>query len=113
MANYTVHTFKHNLDKTQGCCAAIGFFDGVHRGHQYLIDQVKAEAKKRGLSPILISFEEHPRLALSGARYWPELLTTNPQVATHGANRARCLCVPTLRPRHVHAYLARVHGVGA
>ena len=79
MANYTVHTFKRSLDNAQGCCAAIGFFDGVHRGHQYLINQVKAEAAKRGLSPILISFEEHPRLALSGARYWPELLTTNAQ----------------------------------
>ena len=79
MANYTVHTFKRSLDNVQGCCAAIGFFDGVHRGHQYLINQVKAEAAKRGLSPILISFEEHPRLALSGARYWPELLTTNAQ----------------------------------
>ena len=74
MANYTFHTFKHNADAAQGYCAAIGFFDGVHRGHQFLIDQVKAEAAKRGLQPIVISFEEHPRLALSGARYWPELL---------------------------------------
>ena len=79
MANYTCHTVKHNADAAQGYCAAIGFFDGVHRGHQFLIDQVKAEAAKRGLQPIVISFEEHPRFALSGARYWPELLTTNEQ----------------------------------
>lgn len=79
MANYTFHTFKRNVDAAQVFCAAIGFFDGVHRGHQFLIDQVKAEAAKRGLLPIVISFEEHPRLALSGARYWPELLTTNAQ----------------------------------
>lgn len=79
MANYTVHTFKHSTDPEQGCCAAIGFFDGVHRGHRYLISQVEAEAAKRGLRPIVISFEEHPRLALSQTRYWPELLTTNVQ----------------------------------
>lgn len=79
MANYTIHTFKHSTDPTQGCCAAIGFFDGVHRGHRYLISQVEAEAAKRGLRPIVISFEEHPRLALSQTRYWPELLTTNAQ----------------------------------
>lgn len=79
MANYTFHSFKHNLNIDLGFCAAIGFFDGVHRGHCYLIDQVKAEAAKRGLLPIVISFEEHPRLAISGTRYWPELLTTNEQ----------------------------------
>lgn len=79
MANYTVHTFKHSTDPAQGCCAAIGFFDGVHRGHRYLISQVEAEAAKRDLRPIVISFEEHPRLALSQTRYWPELLTTNAQ----------------------------------
>lgn len=79
MANYTLHTFKHNFDNATGCCAAIGFFDGVHRGHCYLIEQVKAEAARRGLMPIVITFEEHPRLALSQTRYWPELLTTNAQ----------------------------------
>ena len=79
MANFTLHTFKRSLNTEQGFCAAIGFFDGVHRGHCYLIDQVKAEAAKRGLLPIVISFEEHPRLAISGSRYWPELLTTNEQ----------------------------------
>ena len=79
MANFTLHTFKRSLNTEQGFCAAIGFFDGVHRGHCYLIDQVKAEAAKRGLLPIVISFEEHPRLAISGTRYWPELLTTNEQ----------------------------------
>lgn len=79
MANFTLHTFKRSLNTEQGFCAAIGFFDGVHRGHCYLIDQVKAEAAKRGLLPIVISFEEHPRLAILGSRYWPELLTTNEQ----------------------------------
>ena len=79
MANFTLHTFKRSLNTEQVFCAAIGFFDGVHRGHCYLIDQVKAEAAKRGLLPIVIAFEEHPRLAISGSRYWPELLTTNEQ----------------------------------
>lgn len=79
MANYTFHAFQHNIIQEKGFCAAIGFFDGVHRGHQFLIEQVKSEAKKRGLQPIAVSFEEHPRLALSQIRYWPELLTTNEQ----------------------------------
>lgn len=63
--------------KYSGACAAIGFFDGVHRGHRYLIEQVKSEAARRGLSPVIITFEEHPRLTLSPGNYWPELITTN------------------------------------
>lgn len=80
MANYTFHKFHtHPQETAAGYCAAVGFFDGVHRGHQYLIQQVQVEAEKRGLVPIVVSFEEHPRLALSlsHTRYWPELLTTN------------------------------------
>lgn len=79
MANYSLHTFRRDFDLQQSTCAAIGFFDGVHRGHAYLIEQVKAEAARRGLQPMVITFEEHPRLALSQTHYWPELLTTNAQ----------------------------------
>lgn len=77
MANYSFHKFKHSDDENAGYCAAIGFFDGVHRGHRFLIETIKEEAAKRGLLPIVVSFEEHPRLALSHTHYWPELLTTN------------------------------------
>ena len=79
MKPYTLHTFKHTVpdDGTKGWCAAVGFFDGVHLGHRYLLQQVKAEAAARGLLPMAVTFEEHPRLALTPTRYWPELLTTN------------------------------------
>lgn len=77
MANYTFHKFRAHPEQTSGYCAAIGFFDGVHRGHQYLIGQIKAEAARRGLTPIVVTFEEHPRLTLRRTYYWPELLTTN------------------------------------
>lgn len=40
--------------------AAIGVFDGVHRGHIHLIEQLKAEATKRGLLPAVITFSTHP-----------------------------------------------------
>lgn len=41
--------------------ATIGFFDGVHRGHRYLIGQLLAEAARRDLDAALITFETHPR----------------------------------------------------
>ena len=59
----------------QPCVATIGFFDGVHRGHQFLIDEVKTEAAKAGLQSLVITFDRHPRQVLQQS-YPPQLLTT-------------------------------------
>ena len=42
----------------------IGNFDGVHRGHQYLIEKVKASAQRRGAESLAITFEPHPAAVL-------------------------------------------------
>lgn len=55
--------------------ATIGFFDGVHRGHQYLFEQLCAEAANRGLTPLIVTFDRHPRSVLE-SDYMPRLLTT-------------------------------------
>ena len=48
---------KLHLKKT---CAAIGIFDGVHRGHRYLIKQMLTGARRLGAQPIVITFFPHP-----------------------------------------------------
>jgi riboflavin kinase / FMN adenylyltransferase len=48
---------------------AIGTFDGVHRGHQQVIEA----AVETGLVPTAVTFDPHPRLALG---YGVELLST-------------------------------------
>lgn len=53
--------------------ATIGFFDGVHSGHKFLIDQLKTEAVKRGLPSAIITFPVHPRRVLN-TEYQPALL---------------------------------------
>lgn len=55
--------------------AAIGNFDGLHRGHQHLLKQTAAFAKAHDAAPGVVLFEPHPR------RYFrpddpPFLLTT-------------------------------------
>jgi riboflavin kinase/FMN adenylyltransferase len=55
--------------------ATIGFFDGVHAGHQFLVSRVIAEAKKRGLQSTVVTFDRHPRQVLQ-SDYVPRLLTT-------------------------------------
>lgn len=44
-----------------GAAVAIGAFDGVHRGHQAVIDAARAVATARSLPLGVVSFEPHPR----------------------------------------------------
>ena len=45
---------------------AIGNFDGVHTGHQALLESVVQAAHDRGLLPSVVTFEPHPREVLGG-----------------------------------------------
>lgn len=55
--------------------ATIGFFDGVHRGHRYLLDQVREVAAARGLASSVITFPVHPRKVMQPG-FCPDLLTS-------------------------------------
>ena len=48
--------------------ATVGNFDGVHRGHLHLIERVKREARKRGLTSAVITFVNHPSSVLHPER---------------------------------------------
>jgi tRNA pseudouridine55 synthase len=47
--------------------AVVGVFDGLHRGHRYLLDALSAEAGRRGAQPGVITFDAHPDEILTGA----------------------------------------------
>lgn len=64
---------KKNVPEHPPLVATIGFFDGVHIGHRYLTEQVKAEATKKGLPSAVITFPVHPRKVLQ-KDYQPALL---------------------------------------
>lgn len=64
-----------NKVATGPCVATIGFFDGVHRGHQFLIGQVLRLAHERGLDSLLVSFDLHPRQVMQSA-YRPRMLSS-------------------------------------
>ena len=55
--------------------ATIGFFDGVHVGHRFLIDQVKQVARKEDLGSAVITFPIHPRRVIQ-EDYCPQLLSS-------------------------------------
>ncbi len=60
---------------SKGFVATIGFFDGVHLGHRFLIDYVIETAKKSRMQSMVVTFSEHPRKVLH-ADFQPEILTT-------------------------------------
>ncbi|MFZ4456256.1 MAG: riboflavin biosynthesis protein RibF [Bacteroidales bacterium] len=64
-----------NLINKKPIAATIGFFDGVHLGHRYLIEQVKTVAKLRNIPSAVVTFNEHPRKVVQ-PDYVPELLTS-------------------------------------
>lgn len=45
----------------RGGVVAIGNFDGVHRGHQAVLEQALQLAKERNCSAVVLTFEPHPR----------------------------------------------------
>ena len=58
-----------------GVVATIGFFDGVHRGHRYLINKVMETAHAHAQQSMVITFDRHPREVLQ-SDYQPQMLTT-------------------------------------
>jgi riboflavin kinase/FMN adenylyltransferase len=58
--------------------AAIGNFDGVHRGHQEILRSATDEARERGMKSVAITFDPHPAQLLY-PKEAPKLLTFLPQ----------------------------------
>lgn len=62
--------------------ATIGFFDGVHKGHLHLLEELKRLGKERGgLETMVITFTLHPRMTLEDD-FQPKLLTTHEEKMT-------------------------------
>ena len=46
--------------------AVVGVFDGLHRGHLYLLDHLEREAAARGARATVITFDHHPDEIITG-----------------------------------------------
>jgi riboflavin kinase / FMN adenylyltransferase len=56
------------LDRSLGrLFAVVGVFDGLHRGHEYLLGELRRGAVERGARPAVITFDHHPDEILKGA----------------------------------------------
>jgi riboflavin kinase/FMN adenylyltransferase len=57
---HSLSNYKH----TENTVVTIGTFDGVHIGHQKIIEQVVKTAKGLGEKSVLLTFFPHPRMVL-------------------------------------------------
>ena len=57
---YNINDYK----AAKKAVVTIGTFDGVHQGHQKILDRVVSKARTEGLTSILLTFFPHPRMVL-------------------------------------------------
>jgi len=57
---------------------SIGNFDGVHRGHQWLLAEIKRSAQELGAKAVAVTFDPHPTRFLRPTDA-PSLITTMPE----------------------------------
>ncbi len=103
----------HNLrDTDRGCVATIGNFDGVHLGHQAILDQCREKAAALGVPVAVVVFEPQPREFFAGDQAPPRLTRLREKVRLLGqAGVDRVLCLPfndALRRLTGEAFIERV-----
>ena len=66
------------------CALVVGNFDGVHLGHRSVLEAAVAQARARGLSPRVLTFDPHPA-AVVGTGAPPTLTTLERRAELMGA----------------------------
>lgn len=54
--------------RLSGCVVTVGAFDGVHRGHQQLVQAMVASARRQGLPAVIYTFDPPPKVFFGLAR---------------------------------------------
>ncbi|MBC1935061.1 bifunctional riboflavin kinase/FAD synthetase [Listeria grandensis] len=74
METYFLHHPPEKMNRDPKVIA-LGFFDGLHRGHQEVINTAKKEAEKRRIKTAVLTFDPHPSVVLSQMRTQVKYLT--------------------------------------
>jgi len=73
-----VHTVAELEPGPGKACLSLGFFDGVHLGHQQIIRQTIADARQHEALALVITFDRHPNTVVAPDRV-PALIYSLPQ----------------------------------
>ena len=80
MSSFAFNSQFSIFNSQLSCVATIGSFDGVHRGHQCLLRQVRHIANERGMNAVAITFGTSPKKVLGMAGV-PQLTSTEERIA--------------------------------
>ena len=69
------YTWQGIKEKHRDLIVGLGNFDGVHLGHQKLIEELVKEARRIKGTPAVFTFYPHPEVVLNPSDYHPLLLT--------------------------------------
>ena len=64
------------INRDQNTVLTVGTFDGVHEGHQTIIERVVDHARAGNLRSIIVTFDPHPREIIQPGKEGIHLLTT-------------------------------------
>ena len=59
-----IHKDLNSIEKIRNPILTVGTFDGVHVGHQSIIERIKDIAKEKDGESVLLTFHPHPRMVL-------------------------------------------------
>lgn len=74
-----VYRELHEIDKAKNAVVTIGTFDGLHLGHQKIINRMKEVAKSINGETVILTFFPHPRMILHPEDTRLKLLNTIPE----------------------------------
>ena len=60
-----IHAANELQAGSRKVCLAIGFFDGVHLGHQQIIRQTIADARQHEAVALVVTFDKHPSVIVA------------------------------------------------
>jgi riboflavin kinase / FMN adenylyltransferase len=73
-----IHAANELKAEGKKICLAIGFFDGVHLGHQQIIRQTISDARQHDAIAVVLTFDRHPNSIVAPDRV-PPLIYSLPQ----------------------------------
>jgi riboflavin kinase/FMN adenylyltransferase len=76
-----IYSDLSNLQWTRPTALTIGNFDGIHRGHQTLLAELKRIAAQSGMDSAFLTFDPHPLAVLRPTQ--PLFLLTTPRERLH------------------------------
>ncbi len=104
----------NSLDKKS--IVTIGMFDGVHIGHQHILDMLKHIAISENMTPVVVTFDNHPRIVLGKTDPHFRLLTTFQERETilrrYGIDHVDCVHFTTEEAQLLACEFVRKHLLG-